>query len=85
MSPLALVKMGAHIASAFGVGKVIGDVIKHNTTVVTTLDKILVNTGGFVLGSMVTEVAARHVNHLIDSAVTMYETKEIKLPPLEEE
>ena len=67
MSALTLVKAGVHIVSALGVGKVLSDVVRNNTNVVTTADKVLVNAGSLVLGSMIVEKAATHVTETLDN------------------
>jgi hypothetical protein len=65
MSMVTLVKAGVHIVSALGVGKVLNDVARNNVNVVTTADKILVNAGTLVLGSMVVKKAEAHVSESI--------------------
>lgn len=63
MSNVALLKGAVHIVGALGVQKVVGDIIKNNTVVVSTADKLLVTTGSFVLGSMIGEQAAKHISY----------------------
>ena len=72
MNTFTIVKAGVHIVSALGVSKVLGDIIKNNTTVVTTTDKVLVNAGSIVLGSMIVEKASNHVNAQIESVITWH-------------
>jgi hypothetical protein len=69
MFSLASTKLAVNIVSALGVSKVIGDIVKNNTTVLTGSQKFLVNAGGLVLGSMVVEQACNHVNRTIDDVV----------------
>lgn len=69
MFSLASTKLAVNIVSALGVSKVIGDIVKNNTTVLTGSQKLLVNAGGLVLGSMVVEQACNHVNRTIDDLV----------------
>jgi hypothetical protein len=64
MSNVALLKGAVHIVGALGVQKVVGDIIKNNTVVVSTADRILVSTGSLVLGSMIGEQATRHISHV---------------------
>lgn len=66
MSAFALAKAGVQIVAALGVTRVVAEVIKNNTTMVTTLDKILVNTGGFVLGGIIIDHASDRVQLKID-------------------
>lgn len=69
MSTLTIVKAGIHIVSAFGVTKVLSDIVRNNTSVVTTTDKVLVQAGSLVLGSMIGQQAAKHVSEQIDTVV----------------
>jgi len=64
MSNVALLKGAVHIAGALGVQKVVGDIIRNNTVVVSTADKILVSAGSLVLGSMIGEQAQKHIAHV---------------------
>lgn len=69
MISLTSAKLAANIVSALGVSKVVGDIVKNNTTVLTGSQKFLVNAGGLVLGSMIVEHACDHVNRTIDDLV----------------
>ena len=66
------VKLTINIVSSLGVSKVVGDIIRNNTTVLTTSQRLLVNTGGLVLGSMIVEQAIDHVNRTIDSFIDLH-------------
>lgn len=72
MTTFTIVKAGVHIVSALGVTKVLGDIVRNNVTVVTTTDKILVNAGSLVLGSMIVEAASKHVNEQIETVITWH-------------
>lgn len=69
MLSLTSARLAANIVSALGVSKVVGDIVKNNTTVLTGSQKFLVNAGGLVLGSMIVEQASNHVNRTIDDLV----------------
>lgn len=66
MSVFAIGKAGVQLIAALGVTRVVAEVVRNNTTVVTTLDKILINTGGFVLGSIVVDHANDRVNYAFE-------------------
>ena len=66
MSPFVLVKAGVQIVAALGVTKVFTEVIKNNTTIVTTVDKILINTGSLVLGSVIVDHTSDRVNYAFE-------------------
>jgi hypothetical protein len=72
MTTFTIVKAGVHIVSALGVTKVLGDIVRNNTTVVTTTDKVLVNAGSLVLGSMIVEKASQHVSEQIESVINWH-------------
>jgi hypothetical protein len=63
----ALIIKGVKLVAALGVTKVVTDIIKVNTIQETTIQKVMVNVGGFVLGSMIVDKASEHVNGAIDA------------------
>ena len=69
---LMLIKAGAHVAGAVGVSKVLKDVIFNNVNIATTGDLVKVWTGTIVLGSLITEHAAEHLNNNIDTLAAWY-------------
>ena len=69
MLSLTSTKLAINIVSSLGVSKVVGDIVRNNTTVMTGSQKFLVNAGGLVLGSMIMEHAMNHVNTTIDNVV----------------
>jgi hypothetical protein len=69
MLSLTSTKLAVNVISSIGVSKVIGDIVKNNTTVLTGSQKFFVNAGGLVIGSMVVEQALNHVNRTIDNIV----------------
>lgn len=71
MSTLSVAKLAINVVGSLGVGKILNDVIKSNTTIVTTADKLLVNAGTLVLGTMAGQKASDTVNTTIDNAVKM--------------
>jgi hypothetical protein len=72
----ALLIKGVKLVAALGVTKVVTDVIKTNTVTQTMIQKVMVNVGGFVLGSMIMDKASAHVSAAIGSITT--EIKEAK-------
>lgn len=69
MFSLNTAKLAINLVSGLGVSKIVSDVIKNNTVVLTTSQKFLVNAGGLVLGSMIVDKAVDHVNETIDKIV----------------
>ena len=63
--PASLIIKGVKLVAALGVTKVITDVVKVNTVTETMAQKVMVNIGGFVLGSMIMEHASKHVDSAI--------------------
>lgn len=72
----ALLIKGVKLVAALGVTKVVTDVIKTNTVTETMIQKVMVNVGSFVLGSMIMDKASAHVRDAISSITT--EIKEAK-------
>ena len=66
MPNAVLLKGAVHLVSSLGVQRVLGQVIKNNTVVVSTADKILLSTGSFVLGSMLVEQTHNHIKRVFD-------------------
>lgn len=57
-----VVRLAAQLFASVGVSKVVNDIIKNNTTIVTTTDAVRVWAGSLVIGSMIADNAAKHVN-----------------------
>ncbi len=55
-------RLAVHIMAGLGVSKVVNDIIRHNTSVVTTADAVRVWAGSVVIGSMITQSAVNHVD-----------------------
>ena len=66
MSAALLIK-GVKLVAALGVTKVVSDIVKTNTVTETMIQKVMVNVGGFVLGSMILDQASKHVNEAISA------------------
>jgi hypothetical protein len=73
---VTLVRFATHIVATFGVSKVVKDIIFNNTNVVTTADGIKVLAGSLVLGSMVAEHAANHVDRQFNMVYEWYQRRE---------
>jgi hypothetical protein len=58
---LAIAKLGVQLATSLGVAKIVGDIIKNNVTVVTTVQKVTVTTASLVLGSMLVDQTSSHI------------------------
>jgi hypothetical protein len=85
MSAFAIGKAGVQILAALGVTRVVTEVIKNNTVAVTTVDKILINTGGFVLGSIVVDHASDRVNYAFEKFDTWNEKRKEEAEAAEQE
>jgi hypothetical protein len=74
-SGLPVAKLAVHLVASLGVTKVLNDVIRNNTTVVTTADAVKTAVGSLVLGSMVVEKASDHVNRQWDGVSNWLEKR----------
>jgi hypothetical protein len=70
-----IVRLAVHLVSSVGVSKVVNDIIRNNTDVVTTADAVKVAAGGLVIGSMVAEQASRHVTARLDDVLAWYQNR----------
>lgn len=80
---IALGKLGVQLIAGLGVGRIVSNIVKNNVPVLTTMDKVLVNTGSFVLGSLLIEQANDHVERTVNSATKFLENKNIITPEKE--
>lgn len=81
MNIFSVVKGIAHIVSVIGVGKVVKDVIEHNTTIVTQRDAVKVAAGGLVIGAVLVDASIHHVSNRIDEAEEWFEKRKQKDEP----
>lgn len=73
MNPLAITKFIANLAISFGIGNVVGNVIKHHSpTNANLVRKIAIGIGGFFLSSMITDKVTKHAEEEIDDAVDKF-------------
>lgn len=82
---LSFAKGAAQLLAGLGVGRVVGEVIRNNTTVTTLYDKILINAGSLVIGSMAVEAASKHVERQIDMWAAWYNKSRDEIETSKEE
>lgn len=66
---IPMIKLVAQVFASISVSKVVSDVIRNNTTIVTTSDAVRVWGGSIVLGSMVADSAVKHVDARINEII----------------
>jgi len=74
-------KLAAQIVAGLGVGKILGDVIKNNVVITTTFQKVTVNTGAFVLASMLVDQSSKHIEQNIDTVANWLESRKTEETP----
>jgi hypothetical protein len=74
-----IIRLAVNVVGSVGVAKVIGDVIKNNTNVVTTADAVKVMAGSLVIGSMIVDHASTHVNEQFNSAYAWWQNQKDKI------
>jgi hypothetical protein len=79
---LPIAKLAIHAVSSFGVSKIVHDIIRNNTTIVTPLDQVRVTVGSLVIGSVIAQHASKHVNDRMDAALVWYEGRKADQPEL---
>lgn len=60
-SYIPMVKLATQIVAGLGVTKIVTDIVKNNVPVTTTAQTVMVKAGSFVLGSMLWEQSANHI------------------------
>ena len=75
MNELMLAKLATQLVAGMGVSKILGDIVSRNVVVVTTLEKVTVKAGTFVLGSMLVEQSTNHVTQQIDNLAAWYQSR----------
>jgi hypothetical protein len=68
-------KLAAQIVAGLGVSKIVTDIIKNNVVVTTTLQKVTVGTGSFVLGSMLVDQSAKHIEETAETVASWFEKR----------
>jgi len=61
---LPAAKLATQLVAGIGVGKIVSGIIKNNVPVITTVEKVVVGTGSFVLGSMLVEQTSNHIEKM---------------------
>lgn len=69
MTKLAIAKTAAKTVVGFSAAYIVHSIVKNNTNAENPIDQMKVVVGGFVLGAMVADVAARYTEAQIDSIV----------------
>lgn len=75
MFSLNTAKLAINIVASLGVSKIVGDVVKNNVFMETPVQKVIVKTGEFVIGSMLIDHACNHVNNSIDKMIRLHEER----------
>lgn len=79
MLSVPMIKVCAQVVAGFGVSKVVLQVIRNNTTIVTLTDAILVRAGTLVLGSIAIDQATSHVSKFVDDVVEGIERRKVEV------
>lgn len=87
MNPLAIAQTAAGLVVSMGAGAVVSNAIKQSTPASTKLiAKISIGIGGFVLSSMVGEMATQYVNRNIETGLAQFkQAKDAVIHPTTEE
>lgn len=73
MSGFLVAKLAAQIVAGLGVTRIVGGIVQNNVVIVTTTQKVLVNAGTFVIGSMLVQQSSRQIEMMSKDAVLLYE------------
>lgn len=72
---LPVAKLAAQFVAGLGVSKIVAGIVKNNVTIVTTAEKVMVNAGSAVLGSMLVEQSSNHIEKVTNQVVTWYDSR----------
>lgn len=72
---LPVAKFSVQIAASIGVSKILAGIVKNNVIITTTIEKITVNTGTLVLGSMLIDQSAKHIEEVSNNAVAWFKNR----------
>lgn len=78
MLSVPMVRLLAQVAGSVGVSKVVNDIIRNNTNIITTADAVRVWCGSVVIGSMIADSAATHINDRITEIVEWRQKQDVK-------
>jgi hypothetical protein len=70
---LPVAKLATQLVAGLGVSKIVAGIVSNNVTIVTTAEKVMVNAGSVVLGSMLVEQTSNHIERVTSELVTWYE------------
>jgi len=69
---MKIAKAAIRIIAGAGCSKVVNDIIRNNTNVETTMDSIKVLVGSVVIGTMVADAGADHVETKVDQLIGIW-------------
>jgi type II secretory pathway predicted ATPase ExeA len=78
-------KLAIAITANLGVAKIVGDVVKNNVVVTSTIQAITVKAGSLVITSMVCEKASVHVAETVDTVTAWLDQKKEEVEKTVEE
>lgn len=81
---LTVAKMAAQGIAGYGAQKIVGNIVRNNVVVTTTVQRIVIGSGSFVLGSLAFEQSVHHIDRMIAEVVAQVEEIKQKKKEAEE-
>ncbi len=75
MSYLPVAKLAVQLTANVGISKILSDIVKNNVVIATTLEKVTVSVGTFVLGSMLVQQSFNHIDNFGNDIVAWHEER----------
>lgn len=75
MNKIEIAKHTASVIVGLGTGKIVKDIIKNNTEIVTRTDMVTVASASVVIGSMASDATREYTDAKIDAVVAWYNEK----------
>jgi len=72
-SLLTVAKLATQAVAGYGASKIVTDIIRNNIAITTPIQRIVMGSGAFVLGSVVFEQSVNHIDRMIAEVASQIE------------
>lgn len=76
MPVIPIIKGAVLIASSLGVNRIVTEIVRNNTTVVTVADKVIVSAGSIALSSVACAATYDHISGMFDQVGARFRKNE---------
>jgi hypothetical protein len=72
---LPVAKLSMQFVASLGVSKIVGDIVKNNVDVATTVQAVTVKAGSLVLSSIIIEQSSNHIERVANKVTAELEKR----------